>query len=93
MVKQSVGTITQQNAVDTPNRKLDYQSMKLGDYLDQNGVTVKDFAGQLEMSPEAIRLYVAGRRVPRQEAMAKIIQATGGKVEPNDFFVADGSAA
>ena len=60
--------------------------MKLGDYLDKNGVTVRDFAERLGMSPEAVRLYVAGRRVPRQEAMEKIIQATGGKVEPNDFF-------
>ena len=66
--------------------------MKLGDYLDQNGVTVQDFADRLEMSAEAIRLYVAGRRVPRPNAMAKIINATGGKVEPNDFFAA-GSAA
>lgn len=66
--------------------------MKLGDYLDQNDLEVKDFADRIGMSAEAIRLYVAGRRVPRPEAMAKIIQATGGKVEPNDFFAA-GSAA
>lgn len=59
--------------------------MKLAAYLREKGISTTDFAVEIGVSGEAVRLYALGRRMPRREQMAAIVKATGGKVMPNDF--------
>lgn len=60
--------------------------MKLSEYLHHEKLTAREFADLIGVTSEAVRLYLAGRRVPRPKQMAAIFDATGGKVRPNDFF-------
>lgn len=63
--------------------------MKLKDYLEQNNVKPKDFAKQVKVTPEAVGMWLAGKRRPRSEdTLAKIAAATDGQVQPNDFYAA-----
>ena len=62
--------------------------MRLRDYLARRNLTLTKFAAELGVSPEAVRRYVSGLRVPRPEIMARIVDRTGGAVQPNDFFLA-----
>lgn len=60
--------------------------MKLRDWLDANGVTVPELATRINRTPEAVRRYANGERIPDREAMPLIAAETGGAVTANDFF-------
>ena len=60
--------------------------MDLRGYLNQHNLSLGDFAKTIEVSTEAVRLYVAGKRIPRAEIMRRIEAETGGHVQPNDFY-------
>lgn len=60
--------------------------MLLRDYLERERISTRDFARRLGHSAEAVRLYAAGRRIPRPDIMAKLVRLTHGEVQPNDFF-------
>jgi hypothetical protein len=66
--------------------------MTLGEYLKREKIGSKIFADRLGTSAEAVRLYAAGRRIPRPDIMAKIGRLTDGAVQPNDFFAASKQA-
>lgn len=66
--------------------------MNLADYLTREGIALKQFAGQIGVSAEAVRLYVERKRMPRPGVMAKIVEATNGAVTANDLY-AQGEAA
>lgn len=61
--------------------------MKLADYLLQNDLSPAEFTRLLGLSSSAtIRRYMLGERLPREEILLRIIQATGGKVTREDFI-------
>lgn len=59
--------------------------MKLASYLSTEGMTQALFAEAIGASQSDVARYANGR-IPRPETMAKIVVATSGKVQPNDFF-------
>ena len=60
--------------------------MKLREYLDDRKLTAKAFGGSIGVSGHAVLKWIRGERVPRPEIMAKIVKATSGAVQPNDFY-------
>lgn len=60
--------------------------MKLGEWLDANGVTVGEFATRIERAPESVRRYISGERIPDKETMPLIARHTDNQVTANDFF-------
>lgn len=60
--------------------------MTLRDWLEQEGVSVPQFASRIGRTAEAVRRYVSGERIPDKDTMPLIAQATRRKVTPNDFF-------
>ncbi len=60
--------------------------MTLKDWLDDAGMTVPQFAHRIGRSPQAVRRYVSGERIPDKETMPLIAEATGNIVTANDFF-------
>lgn len=64
--------------------------MKLGTYLKEAKLDEAAFSALSGgvFSPEAVRKWRFGARVPRPKQMALIAQLTGGKVSANDFMLA-----
>ena len=62
--------------------------MTLAQFLDQQNLTDTAFAAQIGVSSEAVRRYRIGARLPKRDLMARIVVATGGAVQPTDFFIA-----
>lgn len=58
----------------------------LARYLAANGMAPREFAPQIGLTTEAVRLLINGDRRPNSTTMQRIIEATAGKVLPNDFF-------
>jgi hypothetical protein len=62
--------------------------MKLAEFLSLSKMTQADFARATGLSQQVVGRYVYGHRVPRTEAMARIVAVTRGAVTPNDFYPA-----
>ena len=60
--------------------------MTLKEWLADNGVSVPQFAAKIGRSPEAVRRYALGERIPDKDTMPIIAAETAGLVTPNDFF-------
>lgn len=60
--------------------------MTLSDYLAEAQLGRRQFAKVIGVSPEAVRRYLNGERMPDREVMSRIALATGCKVTANDFF-------
>ena len=60
--------------------------MKLSDYLEQHEISISAFAETIGTTHASVSRYASGDRCPNREAMRRIIEATGGKVQPNDFY-------
>lgn len=60
--------------------------MTLTDYLKEAQLDRHQFAARINVSSETVRRYLAGKRIPDREIMARIALATGCKVTANDFF-------
>jgi transcriptional regulator with XRE-family HTH domain len=60
--------------------------MKLREYLDDRNFTANDFGGIVGVSGHAVLKWMRGERVPRPDIMEKIVEATSGAVQPNDFY-------
>ena len=63
--------------------------MKLRKWLDQQGLTNREFARMIDASEAAVSRWMAAdedRRIPRPEYMASIQKATHGKVKAQDFY-------
>ena len=65
--------------------------MLLADYLKVHDFTLAGFGERIGVSPEAVRRYIGGERIPTKDIMARIREATSGAVQANDFF--DGASA
>ncbi len=59
--------------------------MKLKQYRQSQGQSQYDLARLLGTSAASISRYENGR-IPEPEIMARIVEATGGTVTPNDFY-------
>lgn len=59
--------------------------MKLDLYRRQRGVTLAFLAALVGVSEVAMSRYERGSRIPRPEIMRRIVTATEGAVQPNDF--------
>ena len=62
--------------------------MKLSEYLENQGLSQEGFGRLIGVTQQAVERYVSGARVPRPEVIRRIVDATDGAVEPNDFFEA-----
>jgi transcriptional regulator with XRE-family HTH domain len=60
--------------------------MKLSDYMKAHGLSRAQFAERISVSPETVRRYINGSRIPDKDKMEKIALATGCQVTANDFF-------
>lgn len=60
--------------------------MTLKDWLAKSEDSIPTLAARIGRSPEAVRRYAAGERIPDRETMPLIVEVTGGEVTPNDFF-------
>lgn len=60
--------------------------MQLKEWIEKSGKTMKEFADILKSNYEDVRRYCAGEVIPRPDRMAKIVELTGGEVQPNDFY-------
>ncbi len=63
-----------------------YRGMKLADYLQDRQLSEAAFAELIGASQAAVNRYKRGRH-PSPPHMQAIIAATGGAVQPNDFYV------
>lgn len=66
--------------------------MKLIEFLIATNTSRAEFATKIGVNPTILNRILTGERVPRRMAMAKIVIATNGQVQPNDFY-ADAIAA
>lgn len=60
--------------------------MQLKEWIEKNEKTIKEVADTLGVSEMNVYRYIAGSNIPRPENMAKIVELTGGEVQPNDFY-------
>ena len=61
--------------------------MKLLDFIAENHRgNVSAFAERIGERPQTVHRWVNGVAVPRPDTMALIVIATGGQVQPNDFY-------
>lgn len=60
--------------------------MKLKQYLHEKGLTDREFGEAVGASERAVIKWKRGERVPRPDAMSRIIEATSGLVTANDFY-------
>lgn len=55
-------------------------------YLIANAIHPLDFAKQISVTGTALYRYMAADRIPRRAILERIVQATKGAVQANDFF-------
>jgi DNA-binding transcriptional regulator YdaS (Cro superfamily) len=60
--------------------------MKLPEYLTIKELSESDFARLLSVPPVYVWRWLHSGIVPTKKYMAKIVQATNGQVQPNDFY-------
>ena len=61
--------------------------MKLVDFIEKNhSGNVSAFAVRIGERAQTVHRWVNGAAVPRPDTMALIYLATGGQVQPNDFY-------
>lgn len=63
--------------------------MKLADWLKEREMSQAAFARKAGVSQGAIARFVLGMRTPNKAMMRKILDATEGRVTPNDFHDMD----
>ena len=66
--------------------------MKLSEYFSRHDIDPAGFAGEIGVTREALRLWLAGERTPRPKLMAKIKTATRGAVTSSDFELPESQA-
>lgn len=60
--------------------------MKLREFLADSGQSLTGFAEKVGVSEVSMGRYAAGKRLPRPKILRRIVAASGGAVEANDFF-------
>lgn len=64
--------------------------MLLSDYMTREGLSIPDMTAKIGggITVEAVRLWVAGKRMPQTAQIARIIEVTGGEVTADDLYQA-----
>lgn len=61
--------------------------MTLSEYLATSQTSVEEFARCIGVHEKvSVRRYLSGARIPARPIMVRIVQATDGAVQPNDFY-------
>ena len=60
--------------------------MNLASYLEKNDLTATAFAAQIGVAIATVTRAARGEIMPSPETMKRIMEATNGKVTPNDFY-------
>jgi hypothetical protein len=61
--------------------------MQLDQFLENHNVTADQFALEIGASHRAtIYRWINGTRIPSPVFMQRIVESTGGKVQPQDFY-------
>lgn len=60
--------------------------MKLKLFIEDKNITQQQVADELGTTQENVSRWVNGETIPSLENMKKIIEWSGGKVQPNDFY-------
>ena len=60
--------------------------MKIEEWMQRENKTQQEVADALGVSQGVVSLWLKGERLPRPENMQKIVELTGGEVQPNDFY-------
>ncbi|MCR9256203.1 MAG: helix-turn-helix transcriptional regulator [Alphaproteobacteria bacterium] len=61
--------------------------MKLADWIRAQNLTLSEVGRACGVDNHSnFRRYVTGKTIPRPETMARIVEVTGGAVQPNDFY-------
>ena len=63
--------------------------MKLSDYLKEQDLTLSAFAEAVGLDVSTVHRAATGKVIPSRENMNAIVKATGGAVQPNDFYLDD----
>ena len=63
--------------------------MKLSDYLKKKDLTLSAFAEAVGLDVSTVHRAATGKVIPTRENMNAIVKATGGAVQPNDFYLDD----
>jgi TorA maturation chaperone TorD len=61
--------------------------MKLKEYFIREGITASQFAARIGRAVSTVTRLANSETVPEPDTIAKIVEATGGAVQPNDFFL------
>jgi transcriptional regulator with XRE-family HTH domain len=60
--------------------------MKLAHYMSSRGIRPTDLAREIGVSHSAVIRWRDEKRIPEPEMMRRLLDATKGLVQPNDFF-------
>lgn len=60
--------------------------MKLDHYLATSGVSQEDVASSIGTTQATVSRYINGKRFPSRLMVQRIAVATGGAVQPQDWF-------
>jgi len=60
--------------------------MKLKEYIEDCKITQEQVALAVGTIQPNVSRWLSGESIPAPENMAKIVEWTGGKVQPNDFY-------
>jgi len=60
--------------------------MQLKEWIKEKEMTQQEVADALGVAQGLVSSWCNGERLPRPENMAKIVELTGGEVQPNDFY-------
>lgn len=63
--------------------------MRLEEWLTREGKSVTGFSQEIGLARSTLLRVLADRRSPTFDVMCRIIEATRGEVQPNDFFPLD----
>lgn len=72
--------------LDTLMKIIKIVGMKLATYLRDRKLSQREFADATGIAPETVNRLVNGRLMPGRKMMERIATATGGAVQPNDWF-------
>lgn len=61
-------------------------SMKISQYLKNNGLSLADAAEDLKVTRQAVSLWEKGQRIPKKLQMQRIFNWSNGQVTAMDFY-------
>ena len=67
-------------------------SMKLAQYMKRKRMRQAQMAALIGVNVSTVSRLMRGLCVPERATMKRILEATGGKVKPNDFYTEDANA-